>query len=574
MSQYPQVLSPDTPAQEAAERMQRFGYEGYPVLQDGRVVGLLTRRSVDRAMAHKLNLTAGSLMNVGEVVIHPDDSIDHLQHLMTDTGWGQIPVVNEIDGKIIGIVTRTDLLKILTAEASQQGRPNYADKLDGAMPQARLELLKTIAAIAFEQKSAFYIVGGFVRDLILERHSQDFDLVVEGDAIALARQLQTKYGGRLITHARFGTGKWMIANIRTELAQVLNQADHASDLPEFVDLISARTEYYTHPTALPTVERGSIKLDLHRRDFTINTLALRLDGSHYGELHDYWGGMNDLKEALVRVLHSLSFVDDPTRMLRAVRFERRFNFQIEKRTKQLLFEARSLVGQISGDRIRHELDHIMDEDQRVSMIERLSELRLLTEISPVIVWDNETKENLRLLGGLDNKPIVGLKLNLQQGNNLRKLAYILWFIHLPVEKIQTILRRLRFPASQSKVILSASHLWKDLHWLENAKISQIATRLEDVPPLAIYAVFLASHDEYTCSSIQAYLNRINQISPTITGYDLQKRGLQPGPVYRRILGAIRDGWLDGKIENIAQEYAYLDELIKNEPSIHSPSYQG
>jgi tRNA nucleotidyltransferase (CCA-adding enzyme) len=573
MSHNPQVLAPDTPVQVAAERMQRYGYEGYPVVQDGRVVGLLTRRAVDRALAHKLNLNAASLMNGGEVVIHPDDSIDHLQHLMTDTGWGQIPVINEGDGEIIGIVTRTDLLKILTAETTQQGRPNYAEKLEGAMPKARLELLKAVAAIAFEQKSAFYIVGGFVRDLFLERPSQDFDLVVEGDAIALARQLQGRYGGRLTTHARFGTGKWLIANIRSDLANSLTEPGHADDLPQFLDLISARTEFYTHPTALPTVERGSIKLDLYRRDFTINTLALRLDGSHYGELHDYWGGMNDLRDGLVRVLHSLSFVDDPTRMLRAIRFEQRFDFHIEKRTQDLLYEARSLIGQISGDRIRHELDHILDEDQRVRMLERMSELGLLGEIHPALVWDDECRENLRMLSSLDNKPLTGVNLDLQRGSNRRRLAYILWFIHLPVEKIKAILRRLRYPTTQSKVVLSASHLWKDLPWLANAKLSQIANRLEDVPALAIYAVFLAARNEHVCSNLQAYLNRINLITPTVTGYDLQRRGLPPGPIYKYILGAIRDGWLDGKIENVDQEQAYLDELIKNEPGVHPPSHQ-
>jgi tRNA nucleotidyltransferase (CCA-adding enzyme) len=573
MSHNPQVLAPDTPVQVAAERMQRYGYEGYPVVQDGRVVGLLTRRAVDRALAHKLNLNAASLMNGGEVVIHPDDSIDHLQHLMTDTGWGQIPVINEGDGEIIGIVTRTDLLKILTAETTQQGRPNYAEKLEGAMPKARLELLKAVAAIAFEQKSAFYIVGGFVRDLFLERPSQDFDLVVEGDAIALARQLQGRYGGRLTTHARFGTGKWLIANIRSDLANSLTEPGHADDLPQFLDLISSRTEFYTHPTALPTVERGSIKLDLYRRDFTINTLALRLDGSHYGELHDYWGGMNDLRDGLVRVLHSLSFVDDPTRMLRAIRFEQRFDFHIEKRTQDLLYEARSLIGQISGDRIRHELDHILDEDQRVRMLERMSELGLLGEIHPALVWDEECRENLRMLSSLDNKPLTGVNLDLQRGSNRRRLAYILWFIHLPVEKIKAILRRLRYPTTQSKVVLSASHLWKDLPWLANAKLSQIANRLEDVPALAIYAVFLAARNEHVCSNLQAYLNRINLITPTVTGYDLQRRGLPPGPIYKHILGAIRDGWLDGKIENVDQEQAYLDELIKNEPGVHPPSHQ-
>jgi tRNA nucleotidyltransferase (CCA-adding enzyme) len=568
MSNNPHVLSPETPVQEAAERMQRYGYEGYPVVQGGRVIGLLTRRAVDRAIAHKLNLTAASLMNAGEVVIHPDDSIDRLQHLMTDTGWGQIPVMDERDQEIIGIVTRTDLLKILTSQSTRPGHLNYADKLEAAMPKARLALLKVVSKIAYEQKAALYIVGGFVRDLILERSSQDFDLVVEGDAIALARKLQERYGGHLTTHARFGTGKWLITHIKAELSKSLNQPENADELPEFLDLISARTEFYTHPTALPTVERGSIKLDLHRRDFTINTLALRLDGSHYGELHDYWGGLNDLREGLVRVLHSLSFVDDPTRMLRAVRFERRFDFHIEARTQELLYEARSLVGQVSGDRVRHELDRIMDSDQRVSMLERLSELELLVEIHPALLLDQVSRENLEMLGFIPAKPLHGLKLDLERGNNLRKLAYILWLIHLPVEKNQAILRRLRYPASQVKTALSACHLWKDLPWVANAKLSLIAKRLEDVPPLAIYANFLAARDDKLCNNFQAYLDRLTVVTPKITGDDLRERGLPPGPIYKRILGAIRDAWLDGKIENVDQERAYLDELLKNEPSFH------
>ncbi|HSB66719.1 MAG TPA: CBS domain-containing protein [Anaerolineales bacterium] len=571
MSYNPQVLLPDTPVQEAAERMQRFGYEGYPVVQDGKVIGLLTRRAVDRALAHKLNYTASNLMNSGEVVIHPDDSIDRLQHLMTDTGWGQIPVMDVNDQKIIGIVTRTDLLKILTSQSSRPGHLNFADRLEAALPAGKLALLKLVAEIASEQKAAFYIVGGFVRDLILERPSQDFDLVVEGDAIALARQLQARFGGRLTTHARFGTGKWLLTNIRNELAGTLGQPGKSTDLPEFLDLISARTEFYTHPTALPTVERGSIKLDLHRRDFTINTLALRLDGSHYGELHDYWGGLNDLREGLVRVLHSLSFVDDPTRMLRAVRFECRFSFHIEKRTLELLGEARPLLGQVSGDRIRHELDHIMDSEQRVGMMERLAQLGLLTEIQPALVWDQVCRLNLEMLQAIPIKPLFGIQLELEKSHNLRKLAYILWLINLPVEKNQVILRRLRYPASQVSIVLSACKLWKDLPWMANARLSQIANRLVDVPALAIYANFLATRDDKICGNFQAYLNRLSKISPRINGDELRARGLPPGPIYKRILVAIRDAWLDGKIENIAQEEAYLEELIKNETSVHPAS---
>ncbi len=568
MSYHPQVLASDTPVQEAAERMQRYGYEGYPVVKDGKVIGLLTRRAVDRAISHKLSYSAANLMNAGEVVIHPDDSIDRLQHLMTDTGWGQIPVMDVSDRKIIGIVTRTDLLKILTSKTSRPGYLNFSDRLEAAMPAVKLRLLKVVAEIASEQKSALYIVGGFVRDLLLERASQDFDLVVEGDAIALARQLHERYGGRLTTHARFGTGKWMLTDIRGELAGGLGQPEKAHDLPEFLDLISARTEYYSHPTALPTVERGSIKLDLHRRDFTINTLALRLDGIHYGELHDYWGGLNDLREKLVRVLHSLSFVDDPTRMLRAVRFEKRFNFQLEKRTLELLHEARPLLSQVSGDRIRHELDHIMDLDQRVEMMERLAELNLLPEIHSSLVWDESSRQNLELMAVISQKPLFGIRLDLDKANNLRKLAYILWLVNQPVERVQVILRRLRYPASQVSAVMAACKLWKDLTWVGSARLSQIATRLEDVPALAIYANFLAARDDKICGNFQAYLNRLRQITPRINGDHLRSLGLPPGPAYKRILGAIRDAWLDGKIDSPEQEEAYLHELIKNEASVH------
>ncbi len=571
MSYNPQVLAPTTPVHEAAERMQRFGYEGYPVVQDGKVIGLLTRRAVDRAVTHKLSYTAANLMNAGEVTIHPDDSIDRLQRLMTDTGWGQIPVMDASDRKIIGIVTRTDLLKILTSQSSRPGYVNYASKLAGAMPAVKLALLKVVAEIAIEQKAALYIVGGFVRDLLLERPSQDFDLVVEGDAIAVARQLQERYGGRLTTHARFGTGKWMLSAVRNQLAETLGQADKAADLPEFLDLISARTEFYTHPTALPTVERGSIKLDLHRRDFTINTLALRLDGIHYGELHDYWGGVKDLREGLVRVLHSLSFVDDPTRMLRAVRFERRFGFKIEQRTLELLNEACLLLPQVSGDRIRHELDHIMDSPERVSMLERLDELGLLEKIHPSLVWDQDSRENVGVLDLVPIKPLFGIRLELDKGNSLRRLAYILLFINQSADKTQAILRRLRYPASQVSIILSACKLWKDLPWIANARLSQIAVRLEEVPALAIYANFLAAQDDKICNNFQAYLARRGKITPKVTGDDLRERGLPPGPVYKRLLGAIRDAWLDGKIDNNEQETAYLNELIKNEPGINPAS---
>jgi len=213
----------------------------------------------------------------------------------------------------------------------------------------------------------------------------------------------------------------------------------------------------------------------------------------------------------------------------------------------------------------------LDEDMRVSMIERLALLGLLKEIHPALVWDQESRENMHMLNALDTKPLSGLKLDLNRGSNLRRLAYILWIINQPVEKVQAILRRLRYPATPTNVVISACRLWKDLPWLGNAKLSLIATRLEEVHPLAIYANFLASHDDHACNNLQAYLNRVNTIVPSITGYDLKERGLPPGPIYKRILGALRDAWLDGKIDTVGQERAYLEELIRNEPSLHPTS---
>ncbi len=260
MSRGLQVIPPETPVQEAAQRMQRYGHEGYPVVEQGGVVGLLTRRAVDRALAHKLNLTAASLMQAGDVTVQPDDSIEHLQNLMIDTGWGQIPVINEDTREIVGIVTRTDLIKTLAPEPKLPGLQNLSKRLESALPPARLLLLRAVAQQAHTQRAALYIVGGFVRDLLIERPSLDFDLVVEGDAIALARALAKHYGGRVTSHTRFGTAKWHIANERSKLIERLasselgsgDEAPHVpDDLPETLDLVTARTEFYTHPTALP-----------------------------------------------------------------------------------------------------------------------------------------------------------------------------------------------------------------------------------------------------------------------------------------------------------------------------------
>ncbi len=577
MSRGPQVLSPGVSAEEALRRMQRYGYEGYPVVEAGRVVGLLTRRAVDRAISHKLNLPARSLMDAGEVTVHPGDSIDSLQRIMTDSGWGQIPVVQPESGDIIGIVTRTDLIKTMNHESRHSGFQNLGSRLESVLPAGRLALLKLVAEIAHEQHAALYIVGGFVRDLILERPSLDFDLVVEGDAIALAHALASRYGGRVTSHARFGTAKWFLkrpnqpSQLMTSLLPGIDTEDLVLQLPDSIDLITARTEFYTHPTALPTVERGSIKLDLHRRDFTINTLALRLDGHHYGELNDYWGGLNDLRQGLVRCLHSLSFVEDPTRMLRAVRFEQRFDFQIEERTLQLLREAISLIDRVSGDRIRHELDHILDEPHATQMLARLEELKLLQAIHPGLQYNEWVGERIAALQQIELDSEWGLnEVNIKETPHhvvakmplRRALAYMLWLLRLPEDLVRQVLGRLKIPRNLADLILAAGLLWRELPELVDLPTSRVVEKLDELPLLAIYANYLATDQEALRAELWKYVSEWRQIQPTVTGDTLLALGLPPGPRYREILAELRAGWLDGTICSPEQEKQVLEDMLK------------
>ncbi len=560
MSRDPQTLSPDTPVNEAAELMLKFGYEGYPIVEDGEIVGLLTRRAVDRALSHELNLTAASLMDAGNIRVFPADSIEQIQDVMTESGWGQIPVVSSRSKKIVGIVTRTDLIKILAPSHLTPGHQNLSPRLETTLPEVRLELLNRIAEIAAEQKSALYIVGGFVRDLLLDHPSLDFDLVVEGDAIALAETIKERYGGRVTSHSRFGTAKWFIDKHQLTILGSTNKLRES--LPETLDFISARTEFYTHPTALPTVERGSIKLDLHRRDFTINTLALRLDGNHYGELYDYWGGLADLKGKLVKVLHSLSFVDDPTRILRAVRYEKRYGLQLDQRTEELLLEAKELLKRVSGDRIRHELDRIFDEENAAQMMDRLQQLTILKAIHTDLEWDKKLHRLVKSLPGKEHPPEWKID---QEDNGLpinRDLMYTVWLMRS--HQSGEVCKRLKLISTLTDVIREASSLLRRIKNLYKQPPSQITADLDRVSNLAIYAVYLVVEEPKYKGILSHYLSSWQHIESNITGQDLKQAGLEPGPRYTEILTQIRNAWLDEEVCNKKDEKALLKSLLSEE----------
>jgi tRNA nucleotidyltransferase (CCA-adding enzyme) len=565
MSPHPQVIAPDISAYEAATIIQKYGYEGYPVVRNGRVIGLLTRRAIDRALSHKLNLPASSLMDAGDYSVSPQDPVENLQRVMSASGWGQVPVVDKKTKKLIGIVTRTDLLKTITPPLPARDHIHLASKIDRALPPLRLALLKMIAEKAHEKNMAIFIVGGFVRDLLLDRPSFDFDLVVEGDAIQLAKYLSNFYGGKVTSHARFGTAKWNIKSIQSSLCQVLieNCSEPPQNLPDSIDLISARIEFYDYPSALPTVERSSIKLDLHRRDFTINTMAVRLDGQHYGALYDYWGGFRDLTRKFIRVLHSLSFVDDPTRLLRAVRFEQRFGFQIDNRTLQLMDDARPLVRQVSGDRIRHEMNLIFEEYNAVKMMARLEELDLLRPIHPALCWEARHEE---FFSRLTQSPYMEQwKLGEAIGSSrlLSFLGYMAWLVLYPRDTILDICERLRLPAGLKQSLQSVNQLIKDAENISHLTPGEVTNRLEKTPDFALFTVQTLAQDPQISSLIEKFNLEWRKIRPYTTGEDLRRMQIAPGPHYRDILSRLRSAWIDGKITDHPSELAFLSELLNS-----------
>ena len=412
---------------------------------------------------------------------------------------------------------------------------DFKSQLKSALSTERLRLLHLVRDEATQRGLPLYIVGGSVRDLVLGHRLNDFDLTVEGDAIALARSLASKHGGKVTAHTNFGTATWFLPdNLKTD--------------QDTLDLISARSETYKHPAALPTVKLGSINDDLRRRDFTINALALRLDGSHFGELRDDLNGMEDLQKGIIRVLHPRSFIDDPTRIYRAVRYEGRYRFRIAEDTLPLIPEARLLVEKLSPQRIRHELDLILEEPNAVSMLARLDELDLLAPIHPAL--SNFNQSNLASLKSADTA--------LQN----RQSRWILWLMHLTGQEIESVNKRLHFTADLLKLVRSASLLNTNRTAVVGLKPSQCVELLEGYSLRAIETVYHVIPDEEIKNVFSKYLSEWRHVKPKTTGHDLIKHGFPPGPKYTEILHRLRAAWLDGEVKNKEEELMMLANLMR------------
>ena len=561
----PQTLPPDISVNGASELMRRYGHEGFPVvarLPDGseELLGVLTRREADRALSHGLGEEQVSrFMRVGNVTVSPDDSVTSLRRTMIESNWGQIPVVDEQD-TLIGIVTRTDLIKLWDESSlPRKHASRTAQRLRSTLPPAQHSLLKLIGEEVECMDYTVYVVGGFVRDLLLnQRHvslaALDLDIVIEGNAIEFARRMQELYGGRVVPHRRFNTAKWLLSDTEhpvewDRLFANLDDVPYDDSLPSHLDFVTARTEFYTAPTVLPTVEDSSIKLDLHRRDFTINTLALCLLPDRWGELLDFYGGLSDLDRGIVRVLHSLSFVDDPTRILRAVRYEQRFNFEIEPRTIELLTDAIELLDRVSSARIRHELERILQEDEPEKALRRLDDLGVLRCLHPDLYFDGWVLRKFLSLRRVRHEADASDPIVVEP---LERLYWGLLVFRLPPRAQPELTERLGLRGETQRMTRGLSIVRRHIADLNRPDLSpsQAVHILDRIDPIALALTRVA------CSEYERLLHRLEQyevdwqfVRAELGGNELSELGIPRGPIFGEILAALRAGSLRWKDRN-------------------------
>lgn len=549
------AIEADALLRELAPRLRRIGHEGFPVVEHGRLVGLLTRRDLDRALEHGLGqLRVRAIMNAGSVAVHPEDSFDQLQRVMIESDRGQVPVVDERQ-HVMGIVTRTDVLthwRRLHTGAFSPTEVITPEQIRTVLGADAAVTIQHIAESAQAGGQALYLVGGCVRDLLLGRRNLDLDFVVEGDGIALARRMAAAFGGEVSAYPPFGTATWKLSATVAERLGV-----QASAMPDHIDFVTARNEYYEAPTVLPTVYSGSIKLDLARRDFTINTLAVQLSPvGASGRLLDPFQGVKDLRAKVIRVLHNLSFVDDPTRILRAYRFAHRLGFQLEPRTNDLIDTALPMLARITGERLRNEFRLLLQEERPEQALMRLQERGVLAAIHPAFTFP------ARFVTAYERARETALP---WVSANFSRID-LYWQIiasGLPPDMIAAVGERLLIPASEVESWLATQSLLHSTDQLEAEPLrpSAVVELLGNLPEAALLAGWFLLESPAAQSRILHYWQDWRHVRPAADGHTLRAMGLKPGPCFSLILQRLRNAVLDGNLDGLGQEQAQITKWI-------------
>lgn len=570
MSKPAVVVTKNKTMAKATEIMTRFGLKAVPVVdpEDGHCVGLLEHELADKAIAHGLGgVEVREYMARDVSTLSPSDGLQRAMDVILGQRQRLAPVVDA--GRVIGVITRTDLINILVEEPARipesllpekRQKRSIASQLRDRLPKDVLDVLTLAGELAEEDGVEVFAVGGFVRDILLRQPNFDIDLVVEGDGIAFAYKLASALGGRVKAHHKFKTAVIILPN---------NQR---------IDVATARLEYYEYPAALPVVELSSIKMDLYRRDFTINALAVHLNPGRFGLLEDFFGAQRDIKDKTIRVLHSLSFVEDPTRILRAIRFEQRFEFRIGGQTERLIRNAVQMTffQKLSGTRIFHELRLIFEERNALRCLKRMDGFALLTHIHPDLKLDDQILRYLEELESVRN----WYRLLYEEPAAESWIIYLLGLCgHLAPDELAKIAHNLGFTERQRHDFLALRErtgqaLGKLIHWSQtNEPLSGLYFILHELPVEGVLLLMAKSKREQVKKAISVYLTRLRHVRLEIGGADLRNIGLESGPAYGKILRAVLAARIDGQAECRDDQLALAKSLAGHIPDFRSQGAQ-
>ncbi|MCF6289782.1 MAG: CBS domain-containing protein [Desulfobacterales bacterium] len=550
-------VGPNIAIREANEILTRYNITVLPVIKGPhKILGMISRRVVEKSIFHGLgDLPVSEYMTTDVATLPLSATLADIQEMIIEHRQRLIPVVDD-QGGVKGVITRTDLLNLLVNDPGHiPGEPpggedrSYAERhrnLNSLMVEHLgreiIVLLRDIGEVAEQNQWAAYAVGGFVRDLLLRIKNLDLDIVVEGDGIAFAKKLAQRLGGKVRTHEKFKTAVVILANGFK------------------IDVATARLEYYEYPAALPTVELSSIKLDLYRRDFTINAMAIHLNPDRFGTLVDFFNCQSDLKERRIRILHNLSFVEDPTRIFRAIRFEQRMGFQIGKHTEKMLKNAvkMNLFDRCRGRRCFGELKLIMSEEDPMPALRRMAGFDLLKFILPGLKLDKrlavtlaETQKVLawhRLLY-LDTpcRSWMVYLLVVMAPFSMRKLVNFCARFEVP-ERYCLLLRRMKERGDKIVRVLNQGRVMRpsEIYWLLHG--------LEHEGLLYLLALARRKNAK---KAVSMYVTKLRTVTTSVRGSDLKKMGYPVGPLYRTILNHLLEARLDGLVSTRAGEIAFV-----------------
>jgi tRNA nucleotidyltransferase (CCA-adding enzyme) len=551
------------PVREAERLMLRYGHSGLPVVDEaGALAGMISLRDVDRARRHDYAHVPVKGMMVHRVVtVPPEMPVDEVQDLMLQNDVGRLPVV---EGRnLVGIITRSDLLGQVYGgppprwhrtlyEAPGPARRSHdpaAREVSRAVEHATAalqDLFRTAGAVAEEVGVSVYAVGGFVRDLLLGRPNLDLDIVAEGNGIRYAGALAAALGGRVTEVPRFQTAHIYLDGESTEI-------------PSRIDVATARREYYEHAAALPLVEHADLREDLYRRDFSINAMAIPLGPEGPGGLVDFFGGWQDLQNRQIRILHSLSFVEDPTRILRAVRFAARYGFVLEPETARCALEAirEGFLDRVSVERRRNELLLMLQEPHTAAAMAGLQELGMLKHLLPGARLDEELRNLLARVEQLpDELPDLAAEAPLWPV----KLAVMLH--RLPLAEGLKAATQLKLRRDDARLLVHTLSNWRiaaDAMLSVGLNRAEVVRVLADWPPAGLLFLALVAGPE----PVRQYWRQWRHLRLAITGTDLIDAGIPAGPMIGRILARVLADRLDGQApareEQLARALRYAQE---------------